>query len=87
LPFEGVEFVLGMVVNLLLVGQNIIHVMRNRLLVLVRSLTRLDILQDMVHGLLDVARHLGLAGGFPIQAVEFVELKQVGQRKSRRTGT
>lgn len=76
-----------MVVNLLLVGQDIIHAMRNRFLVLVRSLTGLNVLQDMVHGLLDVARHLSLAGGFPVQAIEFVELKQVGQRKSRRTGT
>lgn len=76
-----------MVVNLLLVGQNIIHAMRNRLLVLVRSLTGLNVLQDMVHGLFDVARHLGLAGGFPVQAIEFMKLEQVGQRKSRRTGT
>jgi hypothetical protein len=40
-----------------------------------RSLARFYVLEDMVDGLLDVARHLGVSGGFFVQAVEFMGLE------------
>lgn len=52
-----------------------------------RSLTGFYILEDMFDGLLDVARHLGVSGGFSVQAVEFVRLEQIVQRKCRATRT
>ena len=84
LPVGGVEVVLEMAENLLFGGQNIINTMREVVPVLVSSLARLDVLKDMIHGLLNVARHLMLASGFLVQGVEFVGLKQVVERGGRR---
>ena len=43
--------------------------------ILVRSLARFDILEDMVDRLFDVTRHLGVGSGVLVEAVEFVRLE------------
>lgn len=52
-----------------------------------RSMPRFDILENIVDSLFEVARHLGVSGGFVIQARELMRLEQVIQRKCRTTRT
>jgi hypothetical protein len=40
-----------------------------------RSLARLNVLEDMIDRLFDVARHLGVGSGVLVEAVEFMRLE------------